>query len=193
MSSIRTLAIAAIAVLAVALPAQAAPSERTTSAVLSFADLSVTGTSTLVRNDSGVAMSLHTSGLTPGHAVTVWWVLFNNPDECTTGVPFRCGEPDLFDPDVEASVLAATGHVIGASGSANFGAYLAEGDASECAFGADFLCGDGLQDARVADVHLVVRDHGPAIPGVVPEQIHTFGGGCDVNACADLQFAVHES
>jgi hypothetical protein len=36
---------------------------------------------------------------------------------------------------------------------------------------------------------LVVRDHGPATPGVVNDQIHTFAA-CNPT-CTDLQLSVH--
>jgi hypothetical protein len=40
-----------------------------------------------------------------------------------------------------------------------------------------------------ASVTLVVRDHGPATPDIVNDQIHTFGA-CTI-ACHDLQISVH--
>jgi hypothetical protein len=63
--------------------------------------------------------------------------------------------------------------------------------------------GSGLTDAKKAEVHLVVRDHGPALPGMIEPQVTTFGGGCTPeteptgvgpfgpNACTDVQFAAH--
>lgn len=166
----------------------AAPATRDVSEVFLFADPSVVvGSSLLVRNDNGVAGTVQTSGLAPGDAVTVWWVIFNHPSECTTDAPFRCGEADLFDPDVETSVLHAAGEVIGGNGTGRFGSYLTEGDTTGALFG------PGLLDSREADVHFVVRTHGPAIPGLIPAQIHTFDGGCDINTCEDLQAAVHET
>jgi len=155
--------------------------------VIDIASGAVVGTSQLVRSPNGVAMNLRTTGLDPGAAYTVWWVIFNNPEFCED----FCNEPDLFNPDVLATVLGATGHVIGHDGVGNFAAYLAEGDTSDVApFG---LPGDavGLIDSTQAAIHLVVRTHGPPIPGHVKEQISTFGGGCDVNACEDQQFAAH--
>lgn len=158
---------------------------------------------TLVTNDSGAAMSLHTSGLTPGHAVTVWWVIFNFPEHCTHGIPglSHCGEEDLHifggDPSIQTTVAYAAGHVIGGSGRGNYGGSLTVGDTSGVTFG-----GPGLLAPRDAEIHLVVRTHGPAIPGLVHEQIRTFGAGC-IGAppgtgtpgdypCEDLQFAVFQ-
>ncbi len=168
--------------------AEANPADHTTSAVHLFSDGSaVAGAwSTLVRNQAGVSMTIHTTGLTARDAVTVWWVVFNNPSACASGVPgiARCGEGDLFAAAVNASVLYATGHVIGGHGIGDYGAHLALGDASGALFG------PGLVDPLGADIHLVVRTHGPASPGVVDDQIHSFDV-CNL-ICTDLQFAVHE-
>jgi hypothetical protein len=59
----------------------------------------------------------------------------------------------------------------------------------------------GLMDARKAEIHFVIRSHGPLIPGIIHEQISTFNAGCGgfppelgtpgPNTCEDLQFAVH--
>lgn len=116
--------------------------------------------------------------------------------------PFRCAEADLFNPDVAASVQYAAGHVVGGSGSYHVGSYLSEGDRRGCALGDELLCA-GLIDAQEADVHFVVRTHGPALPEYLPQQIQSFGGACGnvpeefggggPNTCDDLQFAVHET
>jgi len=138
--------------------------------------------SNLVRTGAGLSMSLHTSEITPGDAVTIWWVVFNRPSECTAGIPgmSTCGEPDLFNPDVEASVLHAAGHVIGGSGKASFAGHLAEGDTSAAVFG------PGLLDSKEAEVHFIVHTHGPKIPGIVSSQVHSFLGGCRIDEWVGL-------
>ncbi|MGF1667759.1 MAG: hypothetical protein ACFCVC_15985 [Acidimicrobiia bacterium] len=35
-----------------------------------------------------------------------------------------------------------------------------------------------LKDSRAAEIHLVARTHGPAIPGMVEEQLGSYEGGC---------------
>jgi len=140
-------------------------------------------TSTLVRNGSGISITVHTSGLEPG-AYTAWWVVFNDPSACVGG----CGLDDLG----VATVLFATGHVVGTDGNANFAAHLSVGDITGLDPGAPpIFDGPGLLNPIGADVHLVLRTHGAVIPGRVAEQIGTFTGGCDVNACANVQVAVH--
>jgi hypothetical protein len=50
----------------------------------------------------------------------------------------------------------------------NFGAYLMEGEISEIP--SQHVFGPGLINAQKAEVHLVVRDPGPAIPGMEEAQ-----------------------
>jgi hypothetical protein len=145
--------------------------------------------SALVTNSAGASMTLHTTGLTPGDAVTVWWVIFNAPQNCTHGEgPYRCGPGDLppygGDGSAQPSVLYATGHVIGGTGTANFGAHLSV-DATSGA-----LFGPGLTNPLGADIHLVLHDHGPVDPAIVADEVHSFGV-CNL-VCTDAQFSVHE-
>ena len=51
----------------------------------------------------------------------------------------------------------------------------------------------GLTDAAAAEIHLVVRGHGPAAihdPEMLEAQTSTFMGGCETLGCVDVQFAV---
>jgi hypothetical protein len=144
----------------------ASPALSSTNKVTLISDLDAgVGTSTLTRTASGISFSLETSGLEPGHAVTIWWMVIN--------------------PDGGVAVLYAAGHVIDESGTAEFGGYLQVGDSDGYAMGDD----TSLEDALNATVILVVRDHGPAEPGIVQQQIHTFGV-CNPT-CTDLQISVH--
>jgi hypothetical protein len=195
-------AVASVLAIAPSVPAQGAAAQHSSSPVWRFSDGATVGSSQLVRTGGGVSLTLGTQA-PAGDAVTVWWVVFNHPTECggAPGVPFRCAEPDLFNPDVEASVQFAAGHIVGSSGGYNVASYLSEGDTSGCAFGSD-LCA-GLIDADEADIHLVVRTHGPAIPAYLPHQFKSFDGACTPesslglgdgpNTCMDMQFAVHET
>lgn len=127
----------------------------------------------LTVNDAGASLQVQTSGLTPGHAVTAWWIVFNHPENCWDGA---CTADDAFPPPgnvaAGASVNYAAGHVIGGSGKARFAAHLpVGGDATPWSV--------GLVNARGAEYHFALRDHGPAIPGIVNEQISTAYGGCN--------------
>jgi hypothetical protein len=157
------IALALVGLLSVVLISRAGAATQTMSPVATFAGAAM-GTSTLTRTGSGIAFSLQTSGLQAGHAVTIWWMVFN--------------------PDGPLSVQYAAGHVIDDSGVAEFGGHLSVGDTDGVING-----GPGLLDAQAANVVLVVRDHGPADPGRVDEQIHTFGV-CNPT-CTDLQMSMH--
>jgi len=171
------------------LPVFASSAVIDTTTVHLFSDGSaVTGSSsTLVRNNNGVYMTLLTSGLTPGDAVTIWWVIFNNPAACSHGMfGLRCGHGDFSNPAVQASVMYAAGHVVDSNGIAGFGAGLSIGELTRVV-----LFGPGLTNSLGADVHLVVHDHGPTEPSLMPDEIHSFSV-CNPT-CHDLQFAPHEA
>lgn len=180
-----------------------------TSEMHNFSDASVIANTeaTLVRLDGGVHVTIDTAGLTPGHAVTAWFVVFNSPENCSGG---ECGEDDIFTLDgdgkfvlnadgsppmnmdgLEAaniSVLRAAGIIIDDSGRSRFMGSLVVGDVSEAIFGG------GLVDTHLAEVHIVIRDHQEAITGSANEMVNSLNGGCAdefPNApCEDLQFAV---
>jgi hypothetical protein len=145
--------------------------------------------SQLVRNNNGLTTSVNTSDLTPG-VYTLWWVIFNNPENCV--VPHQCSVPaDLLDPSqqaaVQSSAVNAAGHLVSSNGIGNFGAWIGIGGP----YSGELLAGPGLLDIRGADILLVVRYHGPALQHQLIEQMTTFTGGCAVNTCFDDQFAYY--
>jgi hypothetical protein len=162
-----------------------------TASVYRFADGSpVAGAwSTLSTSDTDARMTLQTSGLPVGHTVTVWWVIFNEPQNCThPDAGLRCGPGDLppfgGDDSAVTSLIYASGHEIGGAGRATFSARLALGDNS------DALWGPGLIDPTGADVHLLVRDQGTLTPQQRSQGIHDFGL-CSPT-CTNLQFSPQE-
>jgi hypothetical protein len=191
-------ALALVGLLSVVLVSRAGAATRTTSDVVWMSNHpkagTTAGTSTLTRTDSGIALVLHTSGLQAGHAVTIWWMIFNHPQACISGASTptpddpRCGMADINNSAAGLSVLYAAGNIVDEDGEADFGAYRQEGDTDGALPG----MGLGLLDAAAADVHLVVRDHGPVDPRHVVEQIHTFDDFCNPT-CTDLQMSVHEA
>jgi hypothetical protein len=169
----------------------------------------VEGESTLHRSKNGLTVNYHATDLTPGYAYTLWWVIWNRPDLC--GTENQCAVTDFLDPDVEVDVLYAAGHVIGASGKGHFSARLNAGDISESIYDIQGLpqpYGLQLGNSLSAEVHMVLRSHGPAVPGIVNEQINSYTGGCpndglyygfppfteipdEIGECGDYQFAIH--
>jgi hypothetical protein len=123
----------------------------TTSPVVLFTDHSVVvGESTLMRTENGVTAHLTASGLEPG--VYTFWMRVDLPGGGTV-----------------SGRLA--GHVVGQSGILNFSAHVSVG---EVLSGNPHLPSGPLQDPLHATITLVVRAHGPADPGRVHEQTHTF-------------------
>jgi hypothetical protein len=72
-------ALALVGLLSGVLISQAGAATQVTSPVTTIADGTVVGSSTLTRTASRISFTLQTSGLEPGHAVTVWWMVAN-PD-----------------------------------------------------------------------------------------------------------------
>jgi len=131
------------------------------------------------RSANGVNAWLQTSGLTPGHAYTLWVIVFNHPEYCA--VPDACTVADVpvDDPDVGIDLINGAGLVVGNSGQATFSGRINVGDLG--------IRGVGLLDPYAPEIHLAVRDHGPKLPGNA--QLSEFGGGCGEYACANVQAA----
>jgi hypothetical protein len=145
--------------------------------------------SILVRNRDNVFATMHTTGLTPGTAVTLWWAIFNNPHNCATR---PCTPADLSNPSVQGSVASAGGKIIGADGAATFGAFRAVGDKTGVFPGIGTA--EGLLNGTRAEIHLVTRTHGQANlndPVMLNEQLSLFNGGCPPNICTNLQASIH--
>lgn len=144
--------------------------------------------SKITRTDNGITVSVKTT-VDPG-TYTMWVLVWNNPENCTFGIDnpgagLRC-HPAV---DVPSCVLFGAGHVVGNNGTLNYTAHRKAWDASDNIGGP---CPNGLSNPRGADIHAAVRTHGEKIPGMVPAQIHTVGGACDINDCSEVQAAAHE-
>ena len=149
----------------------------------------------------------------PGAAYTYWYVIFNNPENCSD----PCGEDDIFLGDgspnaaqiaaVGIAVLGGNGEVANNGGRATFSGGLTEGVLGS---GLDIVIGPGgliplgpgmLQAGKTmtAEIHIVIRNHGIAQTGAdLFEQLNTFVGNCigldpdGTVACMDEQFAEHK-
>ena len=183
---------AILTLLTAALIVQGAPLAQAESSKTSIQPLRVAGTvipgtgSILVRTKEGVGATLHTFGLVPGNVYTLWVAVFNNPKECATN---PCTVADVPNPDVQAVILWGSGQIAGEDGTADFGAFRAVGDTSGSA---GLGTGTALENPFKAQIHLVVRSHGPVIPAMLSDQLSTFDGGCPPNTCANVQTAPHQ-
>ena len=169
--------------------------DTSTTDVLWFADASPTGgQSHLTRLDDTILVAVEVAGLVPGDAVTMWWVVFNNPAGCTP--PF-CGTDDDFTEEgiinAQIAVGNATGNVVKSNGTLELGGALRkmENDDHQILFGAGFGVYLLTVDPDDAEVHLVVQNHGQGRGGKkLREQLTFFEANC-TPSCQDVQFAVH--
>jgi len=170
------------------------------------------GTAKLIRNSSGLTAVFDTSELPAGQAVTLWFIIFNNPEHCAND---PCLPPaDLFTPGVQGDFHFASGHVTGGSGNTSFAGRLNVGDTTgsgRVELGIDD--GFGLIDPYKAEVLLALHSHGPALSGQdLKKQISSFSGGCEVfldpdnngfangpedvpdavGECSTMQFSLHK-
>ena len=147
-----------------------------------------TGGGMLVRDADGVFMTLNTAGLVPGTVATAWLAIFNTPAACATN---PCTPADFTNPSAHGALVNIGGRVIGADGSATFGGFRAVGDTT----GIERGTAAGLILPLTAEIHLVVRTHGPAILNdlnMLNLQLTTFNGGCPPNTCTTIQSSVHQ-
>lgn len=196
---------AIVLALTLAASAGAEGATQSTSPIYPFVNPNVIlgGDSMLVRNDNGLTAVAHLEGLNPGGAYTMYWLIFNNPAACTHPVftaggvkVSSCGPADLTNFAAAPSFQYADGHVVGGSGRATFAGHFSAGDTPECAL--PTLPCAGLFDPRTAEVHLVVRTMGDAVPGLVDEQIHSFLAGCragepNAGLCGNIRVSIHNA
>jgi hypothetical protein len=148
----------------------------------------------LSRNNEGVLGTISTSGLTPGHVITVWWSIFNNPEFCAQPI---CAPSDFNNPAVNGSLQFGGGTIADAGGRVNFSGYLAEGDNTGFYLNPAFPNlpnpAPGIVDTKKAQIHLAIRTHGMPNPDPVifHQQLTSFPGGCSVAMppCATVQAA----
>lgn len=151
---------------------------------------------------------------TPRHIVTIWYVVFNAPDECNTD---GCGEDDIFvggDPangfdldQIEAAevsvVFGGDGGVVWRDGRLRLHGGLGEGEVPDGEHQVVIGHPDdgslvsspvtGILDVEESEVHLVLQDHGRRHrdPDLRAQQLTQFHGACNPE-CVDIQFAVHK-
>jgi len=157
------------------------------------------GSSEIVRYEDRIFMMLRTTGLEPGTVATMWFVVFNSPENCTD----PCNADDVKNPEVGFDLFFADVVVIRDSGEAIYVAEHKVGDASGSIV-TPFLGTPtwGLKDAFKPEIHLVVRTHGPLIPDLIQEMVSTFNAGCGdqspelgvpgPNSCSNIQVSIYK-
>lgn len=146
-------------------------------------EAAVKGAAALTRTMNSATARIYTSELQKKAAYTIWWVIWNDPSECTGD----CGGDDIEI--MGNSVFYAGGFVTGTDGTANVSVQVDGGDLAD---GIDVLIPGGLFESNGfgAEIHLIIRSHGKILPGLADVQIGSFDGACDVNNCFDHQAAV---
>ena len=121
-------------------------------------------------NDQGITAQVRTHGLVSGNVHTFWIAIVNRPDLCETS---PCGPPDVLGrPEVvETNVVYGGGRVV-RSHTTPFSAHVAAGEIEGGWFDNAFT------NPRTAEIHVIINDHGPMIPGMVREMATTYRGGC---------------
>lgn len=111
----------------------------------------------LVRSKHRVQAGLMIADLPPGHAVTTWFVFFNDPGSCASN---PCADTDLGT--AGGAVHYGSGAIAGANGTINVTFDAVAGGPPAGAVGNPNLPEPGLKAGRGfrAEVHLVVVDHG---------------------------------
>ena len=129
----------------------------------------------IVRNDNGVHVVVHTHDLTPGDAHSIWI--------------------HILEPDGDEFLFNVGGGASNGRGQFRFAANVSTGTIPP-ADGERVLIGDGeFDDPHNAEFGFIMRSHGQVIPGMQWEQFHTVNGGCNQGEpnegqCEDRQAAV---
>ena len=143
------------------------------------------GNTQLVRSPQGLTARFQTTGLTAGHAVTLWIMFFDNPDACL--VPGACNPAvDIGRPGVRFDFHYVGGHVVNGdtstiSGHLQVGETSTSGWAELVAIGAapPFFV-TPLTNPSGAQVILALHSHGPAQRGqTLADQMSSYLGGCN--------------
>jgi len=171
------------------------------------------GSTKLVRTRNGLTGQFKTTGLTAGHAVTLWIMFFDNPEACT--VPGFCNpDIDIGREGVRFDFHYAGGHIVNDSKTTLTG-HVRVGELSTSGWaeiGAPFAT--ALTNPMGAQVILAIHSHGPAQRGRnLAAQMSSYTGGCDLpflgdaagfatgwqdvpdetGECSTIQIALHSS
>jgi len=126
------------------------------------------GSATINRNNNGISVQVHATGLTPGNAYTTWFIVFEDGE-----IDFAGGNP---------IVVNHAGNHVGVSGMATFSGSLPTGTVKENSnFMALLNPGDGNFDTpRTSAVVIHLVDHGQrgedADPKTVADNINGIFG-----------------
>lgn len=136
----------------------------------------IDGSSVLLHlSTAGAAMSLETSELKPGHAVTVWFVAIQSPENCKAN---PCSPMEAMGMEERMNPVAtnAGGAVVSREGRIRVQGFLPVGEVAGNFYETTFT------EPETSEYHIVVHDHGPLIPEFAADQISSFRGGCTADS-----------
>jgi hypothetical protein len=156
------------------------------------------GASLLTRTKKAIKLNGYTTGLEPNSAYSIWWVIYNKPENCVDGNgnfdEVGCGKDEVVDSmlamHTQTSMLWAGGLISDDNGNAHFNAELKKGNPL-----GEVAMGPGLLRPQAAEVHFLIRSHGEMKVGMVAEQISTMMANCmpeGDHACTNVQGGVHK-
>lgn len=144
--------------------------------IMDIAAQGLSGTVRLTRTTQGLWADIEIDGLVPGLAYSVWWAVFNNPQQCVAG----CDASDLRNINQAQGSLVNGGGFVGTGSTLTHHAHLARHDPA----GYSVEAGDpkGIRNPFGAEVHVVIRNHGvaEADPADLALQTGTFGMFCNL-------------
>ncbi len=126
-------------------------------------------------------IKVRAKGLVPGHTYTMWVVYFSDSTLCTD---LGSGNVGCNGEDLTAAgggVIWGDGDTAGRSGKVTFNALLNTGDSADNVGPPPPFAKAPYEAGPNNEFHVVIRSHGPQIPGLVDEQVTTFLGGCFFN------------
>ena len=128
----------------------------------------------LVTGPGGASMHLTSRGLTPGNAVTIWFVALQNPQLCKKN---PCTPVEAMGlPEMESVAVNGGGTVVAKDGTVEVSAHLPAGEVPTSLFDTDFV------SPETAEYHLVIHDHGPLIPDLAADMLSSYRGGCTLES-----------
>ncbi len=128
----------------------------------------------LVTGPEGASMHLTSKHLTPGNAVTIWFVALQNPQLCQKN---PCTPKEAMGmAEMETVAVNGGGTVVPADGRIEVSAHLPAGVVDNNLFETDFV------SPETAEYHLVIHDHGPLIPELAADMLSSFRGGCTLES-----------
>lgn len=125
----------------------------------------------LEKGSFGAAMAIKSSGLTPGHVVTIWWVAIQNHQNCKAN---PCSPQDAMGNPIENDVVLklAVGGVVAEDGTVSLASFLPKGDVD------GNLNDTTLHSPEAAEYHLAMHNHGPLNANIAQDMLNSFRAGC---------------